>query len=124
MKIRLKASTQVWKVVGVILLVCGLQLYGQQTASGAEAEAKAATYTTFYPTGSATDTVYIQPMAINPAEQSRDTTLTEAPFRAPRLPAGPQRFLDYHHRLPGGLLPNLTNVLYRLFLRRDSATSC
>jgi hypothetical protein len=42
MKIRLKASTQVWKVVGVILLVCGLQLYGQQTASGAEAEAKAA----------------------------------------------------------------------------------
>jgi hypothetical protein len=57
LKIRLKASTQVWKVVGVILLVCGLQLYGQQTASGAEAEAKAATYTTFYPTCSATDTV-------------------------------------------------------------------
>jgi hypothetical protein len=47
MKIRFKTSTQVWKVVGVILLVCGLQLYGQQRASGAEAEAKAATYTTF-----------------------------------------------------------------------------
>jgi hypothetical protein len=27
---------QVWKIVGVILLVCGLQLYGQKTASGAE----------------------------------------------------------------------------------------
>jgi hypothetical protein len=27
---------QVWKVVGVLVLVCGLQLYGQQTASGAQ----------------------------------------------------------------------------------------
>jgi hypothetical protein len=33
MKIRFKTSTQVWKVVGVTLLVCGLQLYGQQRAS-------------------------------------------------------------------------------------------
>src|SRR5258707_375622 len=49
---------QVWKVVGVILLVCGLQLYGQQTASGA------ATYTTFDPLGSVNGT---QPLAINPA---------------------------------------------------------
>jgi hypothetical protein len=44
MKFRFKASAregvmnrqQVWKIVGVILLVCGLQLYGQQTASGAQ----------------------------------------------------------------------------------------
>jgi hypothetical protein len=42
-------------------------LYGQQTASGAEDAPKAATYATFYPTGSAADTVYIQAMAINPA---------------------------------------------------------
>src|SRR6266478_4820572 len=48
---------QVWKVVGVILLVCGLQLYGQQTASGAP------TYTTFDPLGSTSTS----PSAINPA---------------------------------------------------------
>jgi hypothetical protein len=30
MKIRFKTSTQVWKAISVILLVCGLQLYGQQ----------------------------------------------------------------------------------------------
>jgi hypothetical protein len=47
----------------VILLVCGLQLYGQQTASGAEDGPKPPTYITFNPTGS----VYIQSMAINPA---------------------------------------------------------
>src|ERR1700730_3795142 len=58
---------QVWKIVGVILLVCGLQLYGQQRASGEEDEAKALTYITFNFTGSAADSVYIQYMAINPA---------------------------------------------------------
>jgi hypothetical protein len=63
MKMRFKASIQVRRVVGVILLVCDLQLYGQQTASGAEAEAKAATYITFDPPGS----TYTRPQAINPA---------------------------------------------------------
>jgi hypothetical protein len=48
---------QVWKLVGAILLVFGLQLYGQRPASGA------ATYTTFDPLGS-TGT---QPQGINPA---------------------------------------------------------
>ena len=42
---------QVWKVVdmavGVVLLVCGLQLYGQQPESGREAAAKAGSFTTF-----------------------------------------------------------------------------
>jgi hypothetical protein len=68
MNIRFKTSTQVWKVVGVILLVCGLQLYGQQRASGAEAEAKAATITPFDVPGAGTG--YGQgtfPAAINPA---------------------------------------------------------
>src|SRR5260370_40610057 len=63
MKMRFKVSTQVSKVVGVILLVCGSQLYGQQTASGAEDGPKPPTYITFNPTGS----VYIQSMAIHPA---------------------------------------------------------
>ena len=35
MKIQFKASIQAWKVVGLILLVCGLQLYCPQTAAGA-----------------------------------------------------------------------------------------
>jgi hypothetical protein len=63
MKMRFKASIQVRRVVGVILLVCDLQLYGQQTASGGEAEAKAATYITFDSPGS----TYTRPQAINPA---------------------------------------------------------
>jgi hypothetical protein len=46
---RFKASIQVRRVVGVILLVCGLQLSGQQRALGAEAEAKAAIFTSFDP---------------------------------------------------------------------------
>jgi hypothetical protein len=53
MKMRFKASIQVGRVVGVIVLVCGLQLYGQRTASGGEAEAKAATITSFDPPGTA-----------------------------------------------------------------------
>jgi hypothetical protein len=53
MKMRFKASIRVRRIVGVILLVCGLQLYGQQRASGAEAEAKAATFTSFDPPGTA-----------------------------------------------------------------------
>jgi hypothetical protein len=59
---KIQASIRVRRVVGVILLVCGLQTYGQQTASGAEAEAKGATLTTFDPPGS-TNT---QPYTINP----------------------------------------------------------
>jgi hypothetical protein len=62
MKMRFKVSTQVSKVVGMILLVCGLQLFSQQTASGAEGKAKA-TYITFLPTGCQ----YFLTMAINPA---------------------------------------------------------
>jgi hypothetical protein len=46
-----KASTQIWKVAGVTLLVSGLQLYGQQTSP----------FTTFDPTGS----ISTQPQAIN-----------------------------------------------------------
>ena len=46
---RFKVSTQVSKVVGMILLVCGLQLYGQQTVSGAEDAPKPPTYITFLP---------------------------------------------------------------------------
>jgi hypothetical protein len=63
MKFRFKVSTQVSKVVSVILLVCGLQLYGQQTASGAEDAPKPPKYITSLPTGC----VYILTMAINPA---------------------------------------------------------
>jgi hypothetical protein len=48
-----KASTQIWKVAGVTLLVSGLQLHGQETAS----------FTTFDPTGS----ISTQPQAINQA---------------------------------------------------------
>jgi hypothetical protein len=50
-------------LVGTVFLLCGLQLYGQQTGSGAEAEAKAATYTTFGIKGS----TFIAPLGINPA---------------------------------------------------------
>jgi hypothetical protein len=60
---KIKASIRVRRVVGVILLVCGLQSYGQQRASGAEAEAKAATYIPFDPPGSHGTS----PVAINPA---------------------------------------------------------
>jgi hypothetical protein len=56
---------QVWKVAGVILLVCGLQLYGQQRASGEEAEAKAAIII-FDPPGSPIPS-QTYPQAINPA---------------------------------------------------------
>jgi hypothetical protein len=62
MKIPFKSSVQLRKLVGVILLVCGLQLFGQQTASGAEDEAKA-TIITFDPPGS----LSCNPIAINPA---------------------------------------------------------
>src|SRR5260370_24425619 len=67
MKMRFKVSTQVSKVVGVILLVCGLQLFGQQTASGAEDAPPAPKYITFDVPASATGPIYIQAMAINPA---------------------------------------------------------
>jgi hypothetical protein len=60
---KIQASIRVRRVVGVILLVCGLQLSGEQTVSGAEAEAKAATITTFDPPGSHGTS----PVAINPA---------------------------------------------------------
>jgi hypothetical protein len=60
---KIQASIRVRRVVGVILLVCGLQLSGQQTVSGAEAEAKAATYIPFDPPGSHGTS----PVAINPA---------------------------------------------------------
>jgi hypothetical protein len=46
---------------GVMLLVCGLQLYGQQTASDVEPAAEAGTFTTFDPSGS----VNTQPTGIN-----------------------------------------------------------
>jgi len=49
MKIQFKTSLQLRKLVGVILLVCGLQLYGQQTVSGAEDAPKPPTYITFLP---------------------------------------------------------------------------
>ena len=65
MKIRFKTSIPLRNLVGVILLVCGLQLYGQQTASGAEDKAKPATYITFDPAGSVS--INIQAVAINPA---------------------------------------------------------
>jgi hypothetical protein len=55
---RFKTSTQIWKVVGVILLVCGLQSYGQQTAS-------AATIISFDPPGSPIPS-QTYPQAINP----------------------------------------------------------
>jgi uncharacterized membrane protein len=68
MKIRFKASTQARKLVGVILLVCGLQLYGQQTASGAEDKAGAANITTFdYPPFQGMASTGTQPQAINPS---------------------------------------------------------
>jgi hypothetical protein len=41
MKIRFKSSIQLRKLVGVILLVCGLLLYGERRVSGAETEGKA-----------------------------------------------------------------------------------
>lgn len=63
MKIWFKTSTEVWKVVSVILVVCGLQSYGQRTASGGEAAAKVATLTTFDFPGSPST----EPQAINPA---------------------------------------------------------
>jgi hypothetical protein len=65
MKIRFKTSIQLRKLVGVILLVCGLQLYGQQTASDAEAEARAAIIS-FDPPGSPIPS-QTYPQAINPA---------------------------------------------------------
>jgi hypothetical protein len=64
MKIRFKSSVQLRKLVGVILLVCGLQLYAQQTASGEDAAPKA-TISTFDPPGSTPPQTY--PQAINPA---------------------------------------------------------
>ena len=67
MKMRFEVSTQVSKVVGVILLVCGLQLFGQQTASGEDDAPKPPKYITFDLPGAATGPVYIQAMAINPA---------------------------------------------------------
>jgi hypothetical protein len=63
MKIPFKSSVQLRKLVGVILLVCGLQLYGQPTASGAEDAPKPATIITFDPPGSQGTT----PTAINSA---------------------------------------------------------
>ena len=44
---------KVWKVVGAILLVYGLQLHGQRAACGADAAATAGTLTTFDVPGSA-----------------------------------------------------------------------
>ena len=44
---------KVWKVVGAILLVYGLQLHGQRAACGADAAATAGTFTTFDVPGSA-----------------------------------------------------------------------
>ena len=65
---KIKASIQVRSVVGVILMFCGLQLYGQQTASGAEAEGKAATITTFDAPGAGTGQFQgTFPTAISPA---------------------------------------------------------
>jgi hypothetical protein len=59
MKIRFNTSIQLGKLVGVILLVCGLQLYGQQTASGAA-------IIRFDPPGSPIPS-QTYPQAINPA---------------------------------------------------------
>ncbi len=54
---------QLWKVAGVILLVCGLQLYGQQADAGAAAAAKAANFIVFDVPGSVGTT---SANAINP----------------------------------------------------------
>jgi len=54
---------QIWKVVGVILLVCGLQLYGQQADAGAAAAAKAGNFIVFDVPGSVGTT---SANAINP----------------------------------------------------------
>jgi hypothetical protein len=67
MKFQFKVSTQVSKIVGMILLVCGLQLFGQQTASGEDDAPKPPKYIKFDLPASATGPVYIQAMAINPA---------------------------------------------------------
>jgi hypothetical protein len=63
MKIRFKTSIQLRNLVGVILLVCGFQLYGQQTVSGADDAPPPPKYITFDPAGSQGTT----PTAINPA---------------------------------------------------------
>jgi hypothetical protein len=71
---KIQASIRVLRVVGVILLLCGLQLSGQQTVSGAEAEAKAATYIPFDPR--APTAPALSPLTRR--EQSRDTTKTQS----------------------------------------------
>jgi hypothetical protein len=56
----------------------------------AEAEAKAATYTTFDHTGS----TYIQPQAINPAEAVTGTTVTQAAFNTASCGPPPTQMND------------------------------
>jgi len=63
---KIKASTQVEKVIGLIFLVCGWQLSDQQTASGAEDAPPPPKYITFDPAGSGAYN-NIQAVTINPA---------------------------------------------------------
>ena len=98
---------QIWKVVGVLLLVCGLQFCHQQAASGAEAAAFAAagwealahgasgasgpagTFTSFDPPGSTPP----RPSASTRRARSWDPTLTQIT----RFTASCEPPRHYHH---------------------------
>jgi hypothetical protein len=67
MKMRFKASIQLRKLVGVILLVCGLLLYGERRVSGAETEGKATIIVFDAPGASTGQFQGTFPTAINPA---------------------------------------------------------
>jgi hypothetical protein len=81
---RFKASIQVRRVVGVILLVCGLQLSGQQRALGAEAEAKAAIFTSFDPRAPTSKSFRSSPATSPPTEAipSPETSCAAAQMHA------------------------------------------
>jgi uncharacterized membrane protein len=67
-KCRIVNPLQFWKLLSVILLVCGLQLYGQQVES--VAAAKVATFIEFDVPGSTCQAAFFRcttPIAINPA---------------------------------------------------------
>jgi hypothetical protein len=67
MKIRFKTSIQLRKLVSVILLVCGLLLYGERRVSGAETEGKATIIVFDAPGASTGQFQGTFPTAINPA---------------------------------------------------------
>ncbi len=67
MKTLFKTSIQLRKLVGVILLVCGLLLYGERRVSGAETEGKATIIVFDAPGASTGQFQGTFPTAINPA---------------------------------------------------------